>query len=441
MENMYLDKNEFIKNFGYYSKLIRLDKVPFFVDYAMKLNDEYIDRKIRSDMSFYIHKCRRHNLSELIEVLFSNLEYRKMVIDNFDDWKNLLMPLNIFQIINILLRDKSLYGFIYENLATLLENAAGLEKEEEMIELLSQIDECKSFINNFKEKRANDKAYLHQLNLGTYMKLYKYNLLDEIKSYFTVLSNGNDDNIKYLSNGHTSVVYITCDEKKYIIKLGKERSIFKSQFFSLMLQPYLRKEFIFDGEVIATIEAQDFCITKDIKEEDYKKLREQIEEENLMWLDEDIRNVGYLTKPNTRKISKEEDGFDYENAPLTEPRGEEGDLVLIDSDMILSKEKAHIRHSAYNCVSKKYDYTIVLDCAYFDLDSSIKKLLNQTFNDYRVILLNTTLELASTYIKIDDRIHIDNCIPDDAIYYSDDFDSPYYLEEVSRSLKRRLEQP
>jgi hypothetical protein len=445
MNDIYSNKiSDFIINFGYYSKKINREEVPEFINYALSFNDKYIYDKIYNELNFYMVKCRKHELGYLISNLCNYSSFENELINNFTFWRKLIVPTNVLLILQVLMRNSNNYEVIVNNLGSFLENVNNDELEKKVLELLEKIPQVKSIIEQLKHQRKNlgEYSFLLKLNIGTFYHIIQYSLLDEIKKYFALFSNDDLKKVDFLANGSTSSVFFINIENGYIIKIGKERFTFNSQFSKYLLQPYVRKEYKnSNNNTICTIEIQDFCLKSEISDQELEWIYEKLLQDGCIWLDKDKTNICRLLQENTRKISKELDGFDYDNAVSQEPIGQAGDMIIIDNDLILSLEKCQERHSVYNVVSNDIDVTIIVDC---NLDNNLRRvfnnILNQTFDDYEVICINgndISKQIVNEYLKLDNRfksgvtLHSSNNV---ILYDSQSFLNPYYLSSQIQSI-------
>lgn len=436
-ETIMKGSNDFITNYGFYSKKINREEVPEFINYALSLNNQFIFDKISNEIEFYLIKCRKHKFGELINILFDYEIFASKLLSTFSSWRKLIVPTNVLLVLDSMLESHLADDIIAENIGFFLENVNSNEIEYKMLEILKKIPSTNYIINLIKHQQdiLGNYSFLNQLNIGTFSHIFRYSMLDEVKNIFQAFSENNLSNVQFLANGSTSSVFlINNDTNKYVIKIGKKRFVFNSQFSPLLLQPYLRKEYKNEnGDVICTIEIQDFCSHKIISDGELECIYADLLRDGCVWLDKDKSNIGTLLQPNTRKISESEDGFDYEGTKSHIPIGEIGDSVIIDNDLILSPQKCQDRHSVYNIVSNEVEMNIIIDCGLIkDLKVAFNMILNQIYNNYQIIFVNMNnidTSIIDEYSKIDSRITKNDVFSSNRIVMFDyiQFSDPYYL--------------
>lgn len=406
---------DFVENFGYYlMKVSRMD-LPELIDMAIDIDDEIINKKILNNMSFILKKVRIRRFGDLLEVLFKNPVYYKEISNRFSEISEYFAPSNIEKVMQVFLRRNSDSKIVADNLETFLENAKTKVQGIRMMEMVKHIPKCNSKINQYNSTilSLGDYHFLESLNAGTMMKLVNTGTLEDVKEIFTRYSDGDVNNIKYLANGFTSTVFQAGDK---IIKIGKKRIKFDGQFSKYVLQPYLRKQFLdLEGNVIFTVEVQDRCITSNIDNDKIAEFIKKVnsESEHFVWLDSGEENVFELLKDNIRKVSPEEDGFCYEGVEDTEPVGKKGDLIIGDTDFLYSPEEAKERADSYKTPKHSKVFSLVLPTYNMKnyLAKCLNSILNQTCNDYEVLIINDgstdeSAQIAQEYVESDSRFRL-----------------------------------
>lgn len=406
--------NEFIKNFGYYLMTVSRKDLPKLIEISMNINDPIINKKIFNEIPFLLNKVKIGELGNLLSVLFYNPMYYEKVVSMFDYLSSFFAPNNIEQVISAFLRVNPNSKIIANNYETFLENAKTKVQAMQIIQNTSHISKCKDIIDTYNSTILDLKDYpfLADLNIGTMLKIINYGCLDEIKSIFNEYSDGNLKDIKFLSNGFTSTVFIAGDK---VIKIGKKRVKFDSFFSKYLLQPYYRKEIKdFNDNVIATIEVQDVCLNLGLDTEKVANFMDKINsEEDFVWADCNPSNVFLLLKDNNRKIPPTEDGFSYSGVESTVPVGKKGDLVIGDTDFIFSKNDFTEREISYSTPPHNTTFSFILPTYNMEkyLSNCLNSILNQTCDDFEVLIINdgstdSSKEIAEQYSKFDKRIKV-----------------------------------
>lgn len=406
--------SKFVKNFGYYLMIVSRRDLPRLIEIAMSINNPIINKKILNEIPFLLNKVKIGELGNLLSVLFYNPMYYEKIVSMFDYLSTFFAPNNIEQVISAFLRVNPNSKIIANNYETFLENAKTKLQAMQIIQSTSHISKCKNIIDTYNSTilELNDYPFLADLNIGTMLKLINYGCLDEIKNIFNSYSNGNLKNVKFLSNGFTSTVFIAGDK---VIKIGKKRVKFDSFFSEYLLQPYYRKELKdFNDNVIATIEIQDVCLNIGLDPKKVTDFMDKVNsEEDFVWADCNPSNVFLLLKDNNRKIAPNEDGFSYSGVKSTVPTGKKGDLVIGDTDFIFSKNDFIERENSYYTPPHNTTFSFILPTYNMEkyLSNCLNSILNQTCDDFEVLIIDdgstdASKEIATRYAKIDKRIKV-----------------------------------
>lgn len=406
--------SKFVKNFGYYLMIVSRKDLPRLIEIAMSINNPIINKKIFNEIPFLLNKVKIGELGNLLSVLFYNPMYYEKIVSMFDYLSTFFAPNNIEQVISAFLRVNPNSKIIANNYETFLENAKTKPQAMQIIQSTSHISKCKNIIDTYNSTilELNDYPFLADLNIGTMLKLINYGCLDEIKNIFNSYSNGNLKNVKFLSNGFTSTVFIAGDK---VIKIGKKRVKFDSFFSKYLLQPYYRKELKdFNDNVIATIEIQDVCLNIGLDPKKVTDFMDEVNsEEDFVWADCNPSNVFLLLKDNNRKIAPNEDGFSYSGVKSTVPTGKKGDLVIGDTDFIFSKNDFIERENSYYTPPHNTTFSFILPTYNMEkyLSNCLNSILNQTCDDFEVLIIDdgstdASKEIATRYAKIDKRIKV-----------------------------------
>lgn len=409
------NRNEFIEKFGFFLMKVSRKDLPELIDAAIEVNDEIINKKISNNMSFIFKKTKIRRFGDLLDVLSKNPNYHTEISKRFDEISEYFAPNNIEKVLEVFLKTNPNSRIVSDNLETFLENAKTKVQAEKMMEMVKYIPKCEDKINKYKSAilNLNEFQFLENLNAGTMMKILNTGTLQEVKDIFSKYSDKNVNKVKYLANGFTSTVFGVGDK---VIKIGKKRIKYDGQFSKYILQPYLRKEFLdIEGNVIFTAEVQDRCITYNIDKDKIQNFLEQIDKdsEQFAWLDSGEENIFELIKDNVRKIPKEEDGFNYEGVQDTEPVGKAGDLVIGDTDFMYSPKEAKERKDSYHTPKHEKTFSLILPTYNMEkyLEKCLNSILNQTCNDYEVLIINDgstdkSVEIAQEYVNSDSRFKL-----------------------------------
>lgn len=351
----------------------------------------------------------------MLEVLSRKPSYYFEITNSFDEIADYFAPNNIEKVMEVFLKNETGTKIISENLETFLENAKTKAQSHKMLEMVKHLPKCKEKIDKYNLAMLDlkDFNFLENLNTGTMMKLLKAGKLQDVKDIFLKYSDGDISKIKYIANGFTSTVFQSKDK---IIKIGKKRIKFNGQFSKYLLQPYLRKEFLDSNDnVLFTVEVQDKCITSNIDKEKIKKFLDKIhgESEQFVWIDSGEENIFELLNDNTRKIRMEEDGFSYDGVSDKEPVGKKGDLVIGDTDFMYSPQEATERENSFKTPKHKKTFSLILPTYNMEkyLGACLNSILNQTCEDYEVLIINDgstdkSVEIAQEYVDSDERFKL-----------------------------------
>lgn len=411
------NENLFVSQFGFFLMKVSRKDLPQLIEIGLQTKNEIVYRKILNSIPFLLKKVKISELGTLVNILFEDPSCYKLICNNFKKLSEYFAPNNIEKVIQAFLKIDANSKIIANNLETFLENSKNKVQSKRIIETIKHIPNCNAKINQYESVLLNlgDFHFLESLNVGTMMKLINSNSLDDIKNIFTKYSDGNLKSVHYLANGFTSTVFAVNDK---IIKIGRQRIKFNSQFSKYLLQPYLRKEFLdFDGNVLLTIEIQDRCsstINADPKKlEDFVEILKQHSNE-FIWDDANIQeNLFVLEKDNNRKIPPNEDGFCYDGVQDINPVGKKGDFVIGDTDFVFSPEEYEKRQDSYRTPPYKKTFSLILPTYNMEkhLRNCLNSILNQNCDDYEVIIINdgssdNSLKIAEEYASIDSRFKI-----------------------------------
>jgi len=408
-------KYVFIENFGYYLMKVSRNDLPELIEMGMNINDDCINKKILNNMSFLLKKVKIRRLGDLLDILFSNEMYYSEISNNFKELIEYFAPNNIEKVMQSFLKKNNNSKIVADNLETFLENAKTKTQAKRMMELVQHIPKCKYKINQYESSISDlgEFHFLENLNVGTMMKIVNAGMLDDVKDIFMKYSNSNINGVKYIANGFTSTVFLAGDK---VIKIGKKRIKFNAQFSKHLLQPYLRKEILdLEGNVIYTVEVQDKCCTTEIDEQKALEFIDSLKDESnqFVWLDGNAENVFVLLKDNTRKISHLEDGFCYDGVDKFDPVGKKGDFVIGDTDFMYSPEEAAKREESIRTPKHSKTFSLILPTYNMEkyLGKCLNSILNQTCNDYEVLIINDgstdkSAEIAQEYVDSDSRFKL-----------------------------------
>lgn len=406
---------KFVENFGFFLMKVSRKDLPELIDIAINIDNEIINKKIANNLSFLFKKSKISRFGDLLEILSKKPSYYFEITNRFDEISDYFAPNNIEKVMEVFLKNETGSKIISENLETFLENAKTKAQSNKMLEMVKYLPKCKKRIDeyNLAISDLKDFNFLENLNTGTMMKILKTGTLQDVKDIFLRYSDGDISKIKYIANGFTSTVFQSKDK---IIKIGKKRIKFNGQFSKYLLQPYLRKEFLdSNGNVLFTVEVQDKCITSNIDKEKIKKFLDKIngESEQFVWLDSGEENIFELLNDNTRKIQMKEDGFSYDGVSDKEPVGKKGDLVIGDTDFMYSPQEAKERENSFKTPKHKKTFSLVLPTYNMEkyLGACLNSILNQTCEDYEVLIINDgsndkSAEIAQEYVDSDERFKL-----------------------------------
>lgn len=409
------NEQEFAEKFGFYLMKVSRKELPELIEIGINSNNEAIRKKIFNNISFILRKVKIKRLGDLLEIFMQDPLYNNEILNRFDELVEYLAPNNIESVMRFFLKNNINSKIVADNLETFLENAKTKVQAQKMMEAVKHIPKCQYKIMQYKSTVLNlgDFHFLESLNVGTMMKLINTGSLEDIKKLFIQYSDNKLKDVEYIANGFTSTVFLAGDK---VIKIGKKRIKFDAQFSKKILQPYYRKELIdLQGDVIATVEVQDKCITSNIDQEKLNEFLEEIKNDSndFVWLDSDPQNVFLLLKDNTRKIPPSEDGFCYDGVEDYEPEGKEGDLVIGDTDFIYSGKDSKEREESYKTPKHSKIFSLILPTYNMEkyLEKCLNSILNQTCNDYEVIIIDdgstdASAEIAKKYVECDSRFKL-----------------------------------
>ncbi len=407
------DQKSFIKNFGYYLMIVSREDLPILIDIALKTKNEFLKKKIITNIPFLLKKVRIRELGNLLNVLFQDPICYSEVVKNFDYLSNFFASNNIESTISAFLSVNKFSKIIADNFETFLENAHTLEQVQKIIELTNHIPKCSEKIKLYQSilSTLGEFSFLESLNPGTMLKINNNHKLEYIKSLFSKYSYNNLSKVRFLDNGYTSSVFLV-DNK--VMKIGKKRVAFRIPFSKYLLQPYHREElYDAEGNVFATIEVQDYCSTKDISDEEAERFIDTVNKSGIKWADPDKGNIFRLLRSNTRKLLPMQDGFYYGIDESTTPYGKSGDLVIGDTDFIFSEEDAKTREDGFRTPPHETTFSLILPTYNMEkyLANCLNSILNQTCNNFEVLIINdgskdSSREIAEQYAAIDSRFKI-----------------------------------
>lgn len=427
------NKDLFIENFGFFLMKVSRKDLPQLISLGLETQNKIIYKKIFNNIPFLVKKVKIGELGTLLNVLFDYPTLYSEVVKDFAQLSKYFAPNNIDGVIDAFLKVNPNSKIIAENLETFLENAKTKVRAMQIMNAVSHIPKCEYKIKQYYTVLNNldeDFHFLENLNVGTMMKIVNAGKLDTIKDFFLQYSNGNLKNVHFLTSGFTSSVF-SVDDK--VIKIGKERIKFNAQFSKYLLQPYFRKQFYdLDDNVIFTVEVQDKCSTNvnpDEAQEFLLTLYNDIDK--YIWVDSgmtsasiqnpellkeikpNLENFFTLIKPNTRKIPAEEDGFCYDGVVDKEPYGQPGDFTIADTDFIYSPEEFKERENGYKTPDHETKFSIILPTYNMEnyLEKCLNSILNQTSNNYEVIIIDdgspdNSAEIAREYAAMDSRFKV-----------------------------------
>ena len=409
------DEKSFVKDFGYNLMTASREDLPELIDIALKTNNELLRKKIYNNIPFLLKKVRISYLGNLLNVLFQDASYYNVVANNFSYLAEFFAPNNIESVVSAFLSMDKNSKLLADNFETIIESAKTDKQFKSIMESVKHIPQCIEKIQLYNSIVFNlgNYSFLKYLNPGTFLKLVYNNKLDYIKSLFDKYSEGNLQDVTFLSKGFTSIILKVNDK---VIKIGKKRITFKVPFSKYLLQPYHREE-LYDtsSQPFATIEIQDFCSTNDITDEEFKDFVKKVADSGIVWLDASKENVFRLLKDDKRKVYPFEDGFTYSNVKVISDYSKAGDLVIGDTDFIYTQEDARLREDGFKTPAHENTFSLVLPTYNMEkyLENCLNSILNQTCNDFEVIIVNdgssdSSEEIARKYASIDNRFKIFN---------------------------------
>lgn len=410
------DEKSFVKDFGYNLMTVSREELPELIGIALKTNNELLKKKILNNTLFLIKKVRVSYLGNLLSVLFQDPLCYKKVADNFNYLADFFTPNNIEIVVNAFLSMDKNSQLLADNFETIIESAKTDEQIQRIMESVKHISKCniKIQVYNSIVSKLGNYSFLKCLNPGTMLKLAYNNKLDYVKSIFDQYSNGDLKKIKFLAKGFTSTVFTINNDK--VIKIGKKRVSFNIPFSKYILQPYHREELRdANSQPYATIEIQDFCTTNDITDKEFEDFTKKVSDSGIVWHDSDKKNVFRLLKDNGRKILPLEDGFTYANEKDISGYNKAGNLIIGDTDLIYTKEDALLREDSFKTPAHQNTFSLVLPTYNMEkyLEKCLNSILNQTCNDFEVIIVNdgskdSSEEIAKKYASMDSRFKVYN---------------------------------
>ena len=178
--------------------------------------------------------------------------------------------------------------------------------------------------------------------------------------------------INYLSRGSYSDVYQIGNK---VIKIGGPRQTYSIPNHRRILQPLTRINFIDEknkNKPFACIEISDKVDSlskEDITEEKLYEVFKDLRKDGIVWSDVRFPNVGKLNKINVPTLGQEEVDVVPGSVGFTNDTNEkalsEGDLVIIDTDFIYSKENGNIKWNEGYSVEfeKRYQQEVAAEIA------------------------------------------------------------------------------
>ena len=331
-----------------------------FSNYKKEKTAEQI---IKDNFPEILEKTISCNLDILITRLTVDSETKDIITDNLNIILNRLVRDDAFQECNSEAFDRIIElpegkEFIEQNIDNMLDNISprSVFQISQYLKGLSDGVDKKLNIALEKNKLEMAKALLDDCTATRTVIENKEEVLDEYKLTLSVMidellesENCRYIDIKYLSRGAYSDVYQIGDK---VIKIGGPRQTYSMPNHRRILQPLTRTNFIdekYGNKPFACIEISDKVdplLAEDIRDENLYKIYKDLREDGIIWTDIRFANVGKLNKRNIPSLNKEDINVAPNSVGFTNDKDEKtlsaGDLVILDTDYIYSKEDDNI---------------------------------------------------------------------------------------------------